>query len=299
MKRSFLALVLMLASAAGALRHQGFDVDGAARANCDSTAAPFSRLANEAFALANEVFEKAGDVAYEHTPRPAAEQVLNTGGEWVARTDCSGFVSYILNKAAPAPQYAAVMDYARRQYREDQERQNRTPRKDRPYYPDAKEYADFFGTLSTQTAVNGWIGVATVWDLRRGDIIAWAKENWDGKGNSGHVAIVVEPPAREFVETTALEKNKDGIVHEVKIRCIRIRVLDSSSVSHFDDEKLPPSVKPRQQQRDGVGIGYIRLVLDSVGTPIRYWEGYYWGEGQKEIKAPSKSSDIHFGRLID
>jgi hypothetical protein len=82
------------------------------------------------------------------------------------------------------------------------------------------------------------------------------------------------------------------------IRCVTIHVLDSSSVSHFGKQQLPPKAQPPQQQRDGVGIGDIRLVLDRDGTPNRYWEGSYWGEGQREIKAPSKSTDIHFARLV-
>jgi hypothetical protein len=255
-------------------------------------------LAAAAFEIANEVFLDAEDVAYEHPLKPASRQVIRTDGRWVARTDCSGFMSYVLSKAAPA-QYGAVMDLARREYREDQERRGRTPRDDRPFYPDAKEYADFFATLSTRSPSDGWIGVESVWDLRRGDFIAWAKENWDGKGNSGHIAMVMDPPSRELIEAIAVEKNREGVTHEVRIKCVNIRVLDSSSVSHFGNEQLPPRVVPRQRQRNGVGTGFIRLVLDGGGVPIRYWEGFYWGEGQKDIKGPSRSSNIHLARLVD
>jgi cell wall-associated NlpC family hydrolase len=294
MRTKQLILLGVMASLVAATHHN------LVSARSTRTSAPGSgRLAAAAFEIANEVFLNAEDVAYEHPLKPASRQVVRIDGRLAARTDCSGFMSYVLNKAAPAPQYAAVMDLARREYQEDQERKGRTPRDDRPFYPDAKEYADFFATLSTRTPSDGWIGVQSVWDLRRGDLIAWAKESWDGKGNSGHVAMVMDPPSRQLVEAIAVERNREGVSHEVRIKCVNIRVLDSSSVSHFGDEQLPPIVAPRQQQRDGVGTGYIRLVLDSGGMPIRYWEGYYWGEGQKDIKTPGRSSNIHFGRLVD
>jgi len=295
MRKKQLILLCVMASVLAAPQY--FNSASAENAH---TSAPLSgRLATLAFEAAHEVFLRADDVAYEHPPRPASEQVVRTAGRWVAHTDCSGFISYVLSKVAPAPQYAAVMDLARREYREDQERKWRTPRENRPFYPDAKEYADFFASLSTRTPSDGWIGVESVWDLRRGDLIAWAKENWDGKGNSGHVAMVIDSPSRQLVEAIAVERNREGVAREVRVKCVNIRVLDSSSVSHFGNEQLPPRVVPRQQQRDGVGIGDIRLVLDSGGTPVRYWEGYYWGEGQREIKTPGRSSNIHFARLVD
>ena len=58
-------------------------------------------------------------------------QISTAGGHWTAKTDCSGFMSYVLYKVARDPQYNALMDFARRQYRDDQERKNRTPRDDR------------------------------------------------------------------------------------------------------------------------------------------------------------------------
>jgi len=257
-----------------------------------------AQLAEVAFDVANDVFLKAKVVAYHHLPDLAGNQVRLVDGDMVAQTDCSGFVSYVLNKSAPK-HYEAVLEFARRRYVQTQQSNGAQPEEGKPLYPEAKDYADFFGTLKAGSTTHGWTGVATVWDLRKGDIIAWGKNNWDGKGDSGHVAIVIEPPDQQLVEASVKETGADGVEAESTVQCVNLHVLDSSAVYHFPAEELPPRARPVQKHRDGLGKGYIRLVLDSGGAPVRYWEGLYQGDVKKEIKAPSISADIHFGRLID
>lgn len=221
---------------------------------------------------AEAVFNDANEVSYEHCHRPAKDQVVCNGQHCHTHTDCSGFVSYVLHSVAPK-QYAEVRDM-----------QPRHP------YPQARIYANFFGSLSSQTASSGWTQVASFRDLRRGDIIAWQKQagadDHGGHGNSGHVMIVIDPPGEISQETI------DG----EPVRYVSVYVMDSSTVKHFPPESLPPLA--HQDQRDGLGKGMIRLILDNGDRAIGYWEGTYWGEGNKDITHPKYSSMIRFGRLV-
>ncbi|HEY6332077.1 MAG TPA: hypothetical protein VI756_22300 [Blastocatellia bacterium] len=257
-----------------------------------------STLAGTAFSVADGVFMKAKVVSYKHLQDEAANQVRVIDDKLTAQTDCSGFISYVLGKSAPM-HYKAVMEFARRRYVDDQKQKGLVARDGMPFYPDAKDYADFFATLDSNTPKHGWISVDSVWDLQQGDIIAWGKDNWDGKGNSGHVAMVIEPPSTQLVGAAVKEKKPDGTEAEMTVNCVNIHVLDSSADYHFPTENLPPQARPAQKHRDGLGKGYVRLVLDSNGRPVKYWEGFYSGEAQKAINAPSKSTDIHFARLMD
>jgi hypothetical protein len=230
-------------------------------------------VADQALDRAFWIFDNARIVHYEHLQESARKQIseLRTGG-CEAKTDCSGFVSSVLRDVAPK-HYDVV----------------RRLQPQRPY-PQAKSYAKFFSQLNPSRPSSGWIGVPNYADLRRGDLIAWAKQPnpRDGKrkGNSGHVMFVLDPPGPVTEETI------DG----TPIRFVAVRVLDSSSVYHFQPEKLPPLAG--QLHRDGLGIGYVRLILNDQNRAVGYWEGTYWGEGGKALKKPSFTDLLGFGRLL-
>jgi hypothetical protein len=222
---------------------------------------------------ANSVFDSAQVVHYEHKHEPTRDQVRRLDdGEFSARTDCSGFVSFVLHKVAPK-HYAEIRML-----------------QPRHSYPQAKTYARFFSELDPSAPHEGWIGVARVHDLKPGDIIAWekgtAQDQHHGRGNSGHVMIVLEPPG----------PGKEEVVEGSSIHLVGVHVIDSSSVYHFKPEEFPPLA--RQRHRDGLGKGYVRLVVNQEDRPIGYWEGTYWGEGDKNVTKPSFSRMIGFGRLV-
>lgn len=223
--------------------------------------------ADKIFNKAESLLGTVKDVHYEHLHSAANQQVDGN----IAHNDCSGFVSYLLAKYAPA-QYSAIA--------------SEQPDKN---YPQAKIYAQFFNTLSAaQSSHAGWLKVDNFRDLKRGDFIAWAKQVVPGQkpGNSGHVAIVAEPPG-DVAETT---------VNEKQVRFIALKVIDSSSVDHFPPDTLPPNAG--QKHRDGLGEGFVRIIVDADNHPIGYWEGTYWNEGDKPIKGPSYTPTIGFARLI-
>ena len=232
------------------------------------------RALNErAFDLAETIFNNARVVQYVHDHGGAAVQVreLSDGG-LESKNDCSGFISYVLDKVAPKH-----YDPIRRRQLE------RT-------HPQAKVFAHFFAELSTNEPRDGWVSVANYRELRRGDIIAWEKgpstTDHAGKGNSGHVMMVCEAPLSAEPMTVASRV----------YRIVNVPVIDSSSVYHFPPEELPPSAG--QSHRDGLGKGVIRLVVNEEDRAIGYWEGSYWGEGQKNITRPKLTDIIGFGRIV-
>jgi hypothetical protein len=237
-----------------------------------STRSANHTLCAKVLAKALTIFQNCTANEYAHTPGKADEQVVENGdGTFYCATDCSGFVSYVL-KAVAKKHYELVVDFAG------------------GHRPRANRYAQFFAQLSTDKPTNGWLKVSSVQALVPGDLIAWESPSYEEhhKGNSGHVMIVYGAPGAA----------QDELIAGQTIRYISVAVIDSSSVKHFAPEQLP--AKANQTQRDGLGIGKVRIILDAQNNdrPIGYWEGTFWGEGQKEILRPTLSNNVSFGRLV-
>jgi hypothetical protein len=245
------------------------------KANASESAADDSvqtSLGERMYTKARWIFDHAVTVQYHHLHDSASEQVQITDGNTCnSVNDCSGFVDYILHSVAPA-HYEAILEYSGRRS-----------------HPHADTYAKFFDSLSTDRPTQGWLKVSSARDLIRGDIIAWenpSKEEGLPHINTGHVMIVVDPP-KKFERATV-----GGAV----ISYIPVYVIDSSSVDHFPPESLPPLA--HQSHRDGVGMGVVRIIVDDQGRAIAYWEGTYWGEGNKNITKPKYADMIRFGRPV-
>jgi hypothetical protein len=233
-------------------------------ANANTTGTENLSLGQRALKVAETVFDHATRVDYSHREVPAADQVITADDGTVdARTDCSGFISYVVHKVAPR-HYKVIRT------REPGHR-----------YPQAKVWARFFCNLGTEHAQDGWLGIGRWQDLEPGDVIAWKTGNANAK-NTGHVMMVASKPGQ--------------VQQENGVRFIEVPVIDSSSVYHFAPEYLPP--ESHQKHRNGLGKGRVRILLSETGTPIGYWEGTYWGEGGKDITHPTLSNEIGFGRLM-
>ncbi len=136
--------------------------DGVALNKSDSLSvhAPGAKLADKLYDKANSIFENTKLVHYGHLHLPAKDQINTEEG--VATTDCSGFISYILQATAPR-HYEAIRTFSTH-----------------GVYPKAETYASFFAQLDPQISHNGWRQVQFFKDLQRGDLIAWKKAslNW-------------------------------------------------------------------------------------------------------------------------
>jgi hypothetical protein len=250
-------------------------------------------LGAKIFSKADQVFDNATKNRYRHLHEKADEQVtFSDPSTCSAITDCSGFVSYLLNAEAPK-QYETVLQKTGRSH------------------PRARDYATFITSLTPEKRENGWMRLTAFRDLRRGDIIAWARrvdpDATSKKAPSGHILIVAEQPtivSESTLQTSEAEVRLGNLktVHDPdevqveKFRYVTVSVIDSSSVKHFPPEKLPP--KAGQKERDGVGKGSVRLILDSSDAVIGYWEGTYSGEHNREIKRPTYSDLIGMARVI-
>lgn len=221
-------------------------------------------IGEKALKLAQTIFQSANVVRYTHNEVPASEQVFtDTDGTVEARTDCSGFVSYIVHSVAP------------RHYKVVRRREPQAS------YPQAKIWARFFDTLDSSQPQDGWLAVPDWHNLQAGDIIAW-ESGKSASGNTGHVMIAAGRPS--------------GVQQTDGYRYIEISVIDSSSVYHFPPERLPPNA--HQEHRNGLGTGRVRVILSDSNAPIGYWEGSYWGEGEKQIGGPTLSNLVRFARMV-
>lgn len=226
-----------------------------------------SNLSEQAVKLAESVFDRANVVRYVHRRASASRQVITEpDGTVEARTDCSGFISYIVHSIAPR-HYQVV--------------RRREPQAS---YPQAKIWARFFDTLDSNRPHDGWLGIGNWWDLRPGDMIAWVKGKSVSRAskNTGHVMMVVGAPSE--------------LQQERGFRYIEVPVIDSSTTYHFGPERLPPDA--RQKHRDGLGVGCVRIVLSEADAPIGYWAGTYWGEGHQQVNGPTLSNVIRFARMV-
>ena len=225
-------------------------------------------------AEASNIFARATAVSYRHLNAPGNAQLRCTPqGDWISSNDCSGFVSFMVQRVAPRA-YAAVQA--------DEQKYKHVR---------AITYANFFQGLATNRTATGWQRVASWRELRPGDVIAWSpvpKTNSAQKTHSaGHVALVALPPTGPHTET----------VEGQTYRFTSVQVLDSSSVTHFPPETFPPHAG--QTARNGLGFGAIRLLLDERDQPIGYWEGTWWGEGRTPIRRPTRSTLLGFARLAE
>ena len=113
--------------------------------------------------------------------------------------DCSGFVSYVLQRVAPE-RYAEV------------------PKEATHDRPRAFKYYEFFASLPGEPT-KGWRLLENLRKCRRGDIIAWKFKQIEPGKDTGHVLIVAGEP----------ESLTDGNV--------AVPVYDSAATPHFDDSR--------------------------------------------------------------
>jgi hypothetical protein len=220
------------------------------------------RLGDRAYARALWAMDHANHVHFQHNNKAPADQIVERlNGDVYAETDTTGFASWVLYGVSPDRLWAVEALKPGREC------------------PEAKTFARFFASLPMDKPLNGWIGVESILNLKKGDFIAW--DAGHKRGGDGYVAIVAGAPGAP--ETVQI----DGKPMQV----VSLRVIDSSAVSHFPPEQLPPVAD--QKRRDGLGEGYVRLILGEDGKAVAHWEG-----GDKDGAQPTSSPIISFGRLM-
>lgn len=220
-------------------------------------------LGELAYEKALWALEHSSKVHYRHNKNQPPDQITESerDGSVLAAVDNTGFVSWVLYRTSPDRLWIVE--------------------KLQPGVecPDPANFARFLATLPSDKPTNGWAAVGSVYDLRRGDVIAWTNEkSAEKRKTTGHVMLVSDRPG-------AIEQ---ATVAGRTLRFVSVRVIDSSPTAHFGPEVLPPLAE--QKKRDGLGEGYVRLILNEQGLPVEHWDD--------PSSEPVRGSIIGFGRLV-
>ncbi|AOO64674.1 hypothetical protein [Sulfurospirillum halorespirans] len=189
-----------------------------------SIATPLS-LSDEVFQEAQHILQTQQESHYDH------KTVINESKGYY-RVDCSSFVCHVLRKKSPLALAMLPIDVHHVHAR-------------------AQNFYDYFKQLESVPNAH-WMAVKTLFDLERGDIIAWKYDLSSHKKDTGHVVIVAEKPIQE--EQTLY----------------RIRVIDASKGKHANDT--------RAKESDGIGSGDMWFRVNEKGAPI----GLYWSSKEKK-----------------
>ncbi|MGB3051785.1 MAG: hypothetical protein WBB42_12350 [Polyangiales bacterium] len=199
----------------------------------------------------------------------------------LASTDCSGWLSFVLNTVSPL--HAAVLHSQRRRdehnrvYSEDFAlRESRRP------WPRAFVVAQYL--RSDHAKETGFDPVTNFEDLQPGDIGAYAMgryakpsdESRPKPRDTGHVFVVAGPPT--VVDPTT--KGYDGrrTLKEEVAKVIAVPVVDSSATIHFDPDSRKneegryslPKFRPHSRARaGGVGTGTVWFALSREGHVLQ------------------------------
>lgn len=103
--------------------------------------------------------------------------------------DCSGFVSYALERSVPDG-LATIQGAS-------------------PKHPDAAQFEIFFASLAKQPA-GRWRSVARALDLGPGDVVAWIEPTSIVTSNTGHIVIVRAASAHPTIQNAILLKVIDS-----------------------------------------------------------------------------------------
>ena len=116
--------------------------------------------------------------------------------------DCSGFLSYAINRVAPEA-YSEIPVSRSREKR-----------------PLASDFYHLFARLKSMPSKR-WMPVSYVIDLKPGDIIAWLRPENHNSTNTGHVMLVLKTP----------------ILNPALPNELLIQVIDSSHSGHSQDSR--------------------------------------------------------------
>ena len=194
--------------------------------------------------LSDEVFQEAQYILQTHQESHYDHKTVIDESKGYYRLDCSSFVCHILRKKAPLSLTMLPIDTHHMHAR-------------------AQNFYDYFKQLESVPSAH-WVAVKTLFDLERGDIIAWKYDPSFHKKDTGHVVIVAEKPIQE--EPTLY----------------RIRVIDASKGKHANDT--------RAKENDGIGSGDMWFRVNEKGAPI----GLYWSSKEKKESHHS----IAMGRVL-
>ena len=199
----------------------------------------------------------------------------------LASTDCSGWLSFVLNTVSPL--HEAVLQSQRRR-----DEYNRVYSEDFALRESRRPWSRAFVVTqylrSDHAPATGFEPVANFEDLRQGDIGAYAMgryakpsdESRPKPRDTGHVFVVVAPPT--VLDPTTKGYDGRGTLHEAATKVIAVPIVDSSATVHFDPDSRKndkgryslPKVRPHARaEAGGVGAGTIWFSLSKDGRVLQ------------------------------
>lgn len=293
--RTRLAMLLFVASCATAHRGPTTGESGRSRrAATDSSAhlsesmLRFSASATEV--LNDDVRRPPASNSYSHQrllgPRkrlgePQVQLGSTDAHSALASTDCSGWLSFVLNTVSPL--HEAVLQSQRRL-----DEHNRVYSEDFALRESRRPWSRAFVVTqylrSDHAKATGFEPVTSFDRLQPGDIGAYAMgryakpsdESRPKPRDTGHVFVVVGPPT--VVDPATNGYDGRGTLQEDAVKVIAVPVIDSSATVHFDPDSRKngeghysaPKVRPHARARaGGVGTGTIWFALNEEGRVLQ------------------------------
>lgn len=198
-----------------------------------------------------------------------------------ASTDCSGWLSFVLNTVSPL--HEAVLQSQRRWDANNRAySEGFALRESRRPWPRAFVVTQYL--RRDHAKVTGFEPVGNFEDLQPGDIGAYAMgryakpsdESRPTPRDTGHVFVVVGPPSVVDPDTKGYDGR--GTLQEEAAKVIAVPVVDSSSTVHFDPDSRKrdkehyslPKVRPHSRaEPGGVGSGTIWFALTEEGRVLQ------------------------------
>ena len=199
----------------------------------------------------------------------------------LASTDCSGWLSFVLNTISPLHQAALQAQRGRDEYNRVYSEDFALRERRRPW---SRAFVVAQYLRSGDASATGFEAVTSFEDLRSGDIGAYAmgryaKPSDDSRPkprDTGHVFIVTGSPT--LVDPATKDYDGRGTLEKDAAKVIAVPVVDSSATPHFDPDSRKnadgryglPKVRPHSRARPGgVGTGTIWFALSEEGRVLQ------------------------------
>lgn len=218
--------------------------------------------ADESILLARDVAAHVHENQYGHKGASDAPNIRELpNGEFDVHTDCSGFVTWVLNRTAPVT-VSEVESY----------QHELTSR--RKKWPQAYVYQRWFASLPASGS-KGWKPVPDWRTMQAGDVLAWCADKYCQSAgdevahtdNTGHIMFANGAPERVEGDAQArLKRSLDDRGAGMPARTYAIwsiPLVDSSASKHYDD-----TTRSKAKGLSGVGTGRLYFALDRDGKPL-------------------------------
>jgi len=217
----------------------------------------------------------------EHVAEPRVYLKPTEDFSALTSTDCSGWVSFVVNTVSPL--HEAVLQSQRRlsEYNKVYSDGFELKEGKRPW-PRAFVLTNFF--RSDHMDVTGFDRVERYQDLELGDVAAYSMGRYTDPSDTslkkpkdtGHTFIIVGTPT--IVDPTTPGYDGDGTLSRRAEEVIAVPIIDSSSTPHFDPDSrkdaqgqfsLPPRTPYPKAKAGGIGAGTAWFALDKKGRVLQ------------------------------